>query len=71
MSEHTPHAASSIEPDGLNAPPREDGQDLTASDKTNATPQQDRGILFWSLILFNFAVVVFLLKWGELFLGLY
>lgn len=67
MSEHTPHAASSIESDGLNAPPREDGQDLTAGDKTNATPQHDRGILFWSLILFNFAVVVFLLKWGELF----
>ena len=31
------------------------------------TPNKERGILFWSLILFNFAVVVVLLKWAELF----
>ena len=31
------------------------------------TPNKERGLLFWSLILFNFAVVVVLLKWAELF----
>ena len=41
--------------------------DIVSAQIPDDTPNKERGILFWSLILFNFAVVVVLLKWAELF----
>ena len=40
---------------------------VTAEQIPDETPNKERGLLFWSLILFNFAVVMVLLKWAELF----